>query len=300
MKSRRFSPALVASLALLSAVSFPAVARANIIDTLLGRNLFMTVVAERTKPGESMPMPNPTRPATYVAYDGGYVEAGNPEAGQRPPAPPVVAAYLQQALAVGNYQPAATGATPTLLITYHWGVLNRDTFQIGDAFHLQPNLRARIELVSSPRQARDLEQYILDHRIQRLQQVDIPQILPPDEQDALQDARDAHYFIIVSAYDYAALTRGQATLLWRVRLSTRSAGSAMTAALPAMLEAGAPYFGRNLDQPKHLEVANKAPAPAAVAPMPAPSPAVSSELAQPFVQKMVHDEGIQLTGMVGK
>jgi hypothetical protein len=63
------------------------------------------------------------------------------------------------------------------------------------------------------------------------------------------DLSDGRYFILVGAYDYAALKAGtprQKTMLWRTRLSTYNTGAGATdlaSVLPRMLEVGASSFG---------------------------------------------------------
>ena len=152
-------------------------------------------------------------------------------------------------LAAQGYQPAATGQ-PQLLFVYHWGLLNRDSHAIRNGLTIDPNLHARLALLTTTRQDGEIENFLLDHRLMGRTNPAFrtPGFLEFQYRDILDLTHDDSYFVVLSAYDYASIGRREARLLWRVKMSTRSAGAAMADALPALLRGGAPYFGRDLNK----------------------------------------------------
>lgn len=259
-----------------------------------GRSFDMTAVAEQTKRGTEIQPPIVDNPAYYVAYDGGYIEAGDPIAGQKPPTAQAIGQDLRQALAGQGYQPAGQAATPSLLLIYHWGTINKDTIAIPRFNSLKPNFKARIYLVGSTFEAAKLENFLLSRKAAPIANdwAPIPGFLTAQLQDLLSLAEDDRYFVVVSAYDYAAVTRHEPVLLWRVKLSARSVVSDMDEVLPALIRGGAPYFGRNLPEAATVRVplipatvASTAPAPA-----PMPAPAAAGQLDAVYVGNLVSQE----------
>ncbi len=212
------------------------------------------VVAEQTNQGAMLAPPAADRPAFYVAYDGGYIEAGDPIAGEKPPTAAVIGQTLRQVLAAQGYQPAPAPGAASLLLVYHWGAINTDTIAIPRFTKIKPNLKARIYLVASTRKAATLENFLLSRKSAPIANdwAPVPGFLSGELQDVLSRAQDDHYFVIVSAYDFAAISRREPTLLWRVKLSARSVGSDMDEVLPALIKTGGPFFGRNLPEARFL------------------------------------------------
>ena len=219
-----------------------------------GRGLQMLVVAEQTDPKSAVEPPKTDHPADYVAFDAGYVEAGDPIANEKPPASSTIAEALRHTLAEQGYQPAAAGH-PQILFVYHWGLLNRDSHAIRNGATIDPNLHARLALLTTTKQDGEIENYLLDQR--QLGRANpafrIPGFLSIQDRDLLHLTNDDSYFIVLSAYDYASVSHREAKLLWRVKMSTRSAGVSMADALPTLLQGGAPLFGRNLDRLQYIK-----------------------------------------------
>ncbi len=264
-----------------------------------GGKLDMTVVAEQENPQAAPATPTADHPAYYVAYDAGYIEAGDPIGGEKPPAPAAVAEALHSALASQHYLPATATSSPSLVLVYHWGLLNRDTYQIRNIFQIQPNLRARISLVSTKKYAKRIIEDLMDRR--QPVSVHIP-IIDPTEQELLQLVHDNRYFVIVSAFDYASVTQGRARLVWRVKLSTRSAGAAMREALPTLLRGGAPYFGRNVGETEYVSEPLVRPGQVHVGtPQVAeylPPPEVKQQVNQQYLDGLMHHEHVWYSGEV--
>jgi len=259
-----------------------------------GGKLDMLVVAEQTDATVKPAQPTAALPAYYVAFDGGYIEGGDPIGGLRPPPPAAVAEALTASLASQHYLPATAQASPSLVLVYHWGLLNRDSHQLRTSFNLQPNLTARIGLVATAKYAARINEDLLDQR----QPGPIhPPILDPTERDLIQVAADNRFFVIVSAYDFGSVARGDAKLLWRVKMSTRSAGVGMAEAMPTLLQGGAPFFGLDLPATQYLQQPLAA-AVAASAPAPAMPPEVARQLNQAYLDGLIHQEHVKFAGEV--
>lgn len=231
----------LAAAGMLGIVSVPAAA---------GANLQMIVVAERADANTSPVLPTPQQPAYYVAFDGGYVEAGDPIANEQPPATSAITQSLRLTLAGRGYEPAADTNAPSVVLIYHWGMLNRDSYAFRHGNQIDPNLHARLSLVSTNKQDEDVEQYLVERQVMGRK---IPDTLDFHQREILQTANDNRYFVIVSAYDCAAVGRHEPKLLWRTKMSAYGAGIAMADALPTLLQGGAPYFGRNLKDFEYIE-----------------------------------------------
>ena len=52
------------------------------------------------------------------------------------------------------------------------------------------------------------------------------------------------YFIIATAYDYAAATKDQKVVLWRTKMSTDSNGVSMDDSVPTLVANSGAYFGK--------------------------------------------------------
>ena len=122
-----------------------------------GRGLQMLVVAEQTDPKSAVKPPKTDHPADYVAFDAGYVEAGDPIANEKPPASSTIAEALRHTLAEQGYQPAAAGH-PQILFVYHWGLLNRDSHAIRNGATIDPNLHARLALLTTTKQDGEIDE----------------------------------------------------------------------------------------------------------------------------------------------
>jgi hypothetical protein len=60
----------------------------------------------------------------------------------------------------------------------------------------------------------------------------------------LDEAFGSCYFVIASAFDGAALAKGEKRLLWRTKMTVNSSGVAIADTLPTLISTATPYFGR--------------------------------------------------------
>ena len=140
------------ALAALLAAASGSPARAGIFSD----NFQMIVVAERATDAA----PGIANATSYVAFDGGYVEAGDPVAGDNPPGADQVRQELGAALASQGFQAAA--ASPSLLLVYHWGVIRADHREIKVPYEIRKNQMARISIVSTEHAGTEVENSILN------------------------------------------------------------------------------------------------------------------------------------------
>ncbi len=208
----------------------------------------MIVVTEQSNPGTKVPRPTPERPACYVAYDGGYLETGGLVGGMKPPSAAVIGHTLRTALETQGYLPASPQTPPSLVLIYHWGSVTRKYLQSDNLRYPSANSDLnRIHRLS----------FVLPSRFNQLMTIKNPRAYPLKSKDSglpvsgsgsLADLDLDRNFVIVTAYDYAGLQRHEQILLWRVKLSAPQVSAEMADALPALINAGAPYFGRDFDK----------------------------------------------------
>ena len=209
----------------------------------------MLVVAETAKDA-----PAPATPFTYSAIDGGYIEAGDPIVGDTPPTADRVRQALFDALKSQGFD--ANRTSPSVLLTYYWGVLRTDREQIRLAYGVKSNLNARIHLVSTEQLGAEVENHILGR--QKASGTDMNASSPPwlvgPTETVVQMARQPRIFVIVSAFDYQALSQQHDVKpLWRLKLSAQETSGDMDQVIPSLIAVGAPYFGKNLQDPKIVQ-----------------------------------------------
>lgn len=201
-----------------------------------GTRTDLIVVAEQTGPGIRLTRPTPEHPVYYIAYDAGYIEAGPPIGGLKPPAPAVIGRTLRTALDSEGYRATTAETVPSLVLVYHWGYIRPGP-------HIRFIWEGRLDLVAPEIRAHLSEEFLVDGLMAN-------HGLPPPDQhlhDTGEPVRDARYFVIVSAYDYADLARQKTTLLWRVKLSASENSGALDEILPALAGGGGPFFARSFD-----------------------------------------------------
>ena len=256
-------------------------------------NFEITVVAERAKDAP----PVSSGPVSFVAFDGGFIEAGDPIAGDTPPSAEQVRQELRAALEAQGYH-AAQG-TPSLVLTYYWGVLRKDREQIRVPFGIKTNLRARIALVSTEMQRAEVENYILG--AEKGSNVDMnassPALLVGPLETVLQNSSMSRIFVVVSAYDYQALSaRREAKLVWRAKLSAQESSGEMNEVIPPLIAIGGQFFGKDLPDGRIVKTTLSKAAPvsgseADVQPVPG-----SYNLDAKFIHAMLRSERTKVSG----
>jgi hypothetical protein len=205
--------------------------------------LEMTAFTEFTPAGRTVTAATPAQPVYFVAQSKGYQPMGEVVAGDHPPVGAELERILCQTLAGQGYLPANdTAHPPGLVLVYFWGVhYNMDR----DIARLYPEKREqylleRAVLVGGKRYAHDLSlqfsfgSSLADHSVYK---------------DFLRNqAASDLYYVVVSAYDYASIARGEHQLLWRTTLTVASQGVSMRESLPPLIVTGGDYFGREMSE----------------------------------------------------
>lgn len=273
MNSLRVSSLASALLALATLLPAPPARAERPIDA--------TVITEQTPTGASRPPGAATTALPCVLLDGGFIEAGDPVAGEKPPTPEAVRGVLQAALSAAGFTPGT--ASPALLLTYHWGVIRHNSHAPRRPFDIDPNYRARVALVASAPVVSRAEDY---YHAGRKGYID------PSVRDALTLGTDGRYFLIVSAYDYADARQSRATLLWRVRLSAMDNSGYMNEVIPALAASVGPYLNRSAAAPDHPSV------PRAFTPASAPVVILPSDVPADFLNGLILQEHDDFAGLL--
>lgn len=195
--------------------------------------------------------PTSTTPAYYILHEGGVLEQGDPVAND--PAPPAsdLTRALAQSLPGSNFLPATADHAPSLLLVAHWGVMREDSTEIIPPFDIPRSLRARLQLIAPPATANRIERKLTDRLHARTlnQNFPWPSMLSNADENTLDLARDDLYFVVVTAYDYAAAAKNETVPVWRLKLSTPARRLSMADALPALIRHARDHFGRATPEP---------------------------------------------------
>jgi len=200
----------------------------------------VNVVVDLTEDGRKVAPPSREHPAYYFPVVAGYKEMGSIVAGEKKPPDAPVAPLLAKALAaqgylvVGPKTPAAS-----LIFVFHWGYMNPtiDEVALGNPEDLPQQLFWN---------EKEMLGLVAGHTLGNLASIG------SEREDVLRAAREDRYFVIVSAYDFAAAKEKKRKLLWVAKMSTPSNRVTLAEVLPAMIASGGPHFGRETDRPKSV------------------------------------------------
>ena len=202
----------------------------------------MTVVTEMTESGRKMRPVSPEQPMYYVAHAGGFRQLGETLGGEKSPTAADLERTLKQSLAANGYLPVAEeGQRPALVLIYTWGSHN---VMFDNDWHMQ---RMFPELVRRNILERSLLIGGKNFTTNLGRSMEFGQSLldaTGKQEYLINQAANDCYFVIASAYDYAALARGERKLLWRTKMTVNSQGVSMTESLPRLIATAAPFLGR--------------------------------------------------------
>jgi len=225
-----------------------------------GDKVMVIVNVDLTDEGRKIPRPTPEQPAYYVPVILGYHEGGKIIGGEQPPSRQEMLRQLGRALAKEGYvlqavRPNANQTLPSLILAFEWGYLNPSTLNFGlmdlttgEGGTLAPSeIQSKSSLATGTADFNQAEMVTLvagsalAAQLAAAGSTGLSQI----EWDKIRNAAtEDRYFIIVSAFDFAASLKGEQRLLWRARMSTERQGVWMSDVLAALVTVGAPKFGR--------------------------------------------------------
>jgi len=210
------------------------------------RKTEVDVVVDLTPEGRKVKGPTPSNPIYYLPVMGGYQALGAAVAGEPPPPPPNEVAHLVAVeLAKQGYWTTQThrqkdrtvySPPPSLVLAIHWGYLNpvKDTPGVPDAGTTPIyNEDQMLALVGG----------------NTLNNLD----LGFEREGVIRGAEQNRYFVVVTAFDFLAYQKTRKRVqLWQAKMSVASNGVTLGEALPALVKAGGPLFGRETKRPQML------------------------------------------------
>jgi hypothetical protein len=249
-------------------------------------HLNLTVITEMTAAGKKLPAVSPASPAYFISKSGGHHDLGHSTGSEPALSPEQIEKILVRALAANGYLPAQPPAhAPSLVINFVWGAHNVLTEADGENAVLSGravgrNLVDRAALVGGDKFAKQMVDVFT--RAEELARANPPARVDPSgavpgiapilgaEQMAFMDpvhqfklrsekneflvdqAVADVYYVVASAYDHAALARGERRLLWRTRMTVGASGVSEEQTLPTLIATAAPFFGQDMDEPATL------------------------------------------------
>jgi hypothetical protein len=196
------------------------------------------VVVDMTPEGRKVQVPSPAKPAYYLPLVRGYREMGKAVAGTRPPPAVGVVHQIAVELAKQGYLVVSKEeSTPSLILLIQWGTLNPE---IGN---FDPGNNPSTKVFFNERQMLAL---VGGNTLQHMD-------LDFDRETVMQGAEEDRYFVALSAFDFKTyVNKHKKVLLWEAKMSLPSTGVTIDGALPALILAGGPLFGRETARPKML------------------------------------------------
>ena len=243
--------------------------------------LDLTVITEVTEEGKKVPVVSPAAPAYYVLHSAGFRQLGDPMAGESTVQEADMERLLTRALATNGYRATPPEQRPTLFIIYTWGSHNLTSHvdwseidpitTVGQTYpprgaesagQIQRNLLDRAALVGGDKFAQEL-------RVMLRQADDMAMTAPaelflmvnpiklfkdrdPKNARLLEHAAEELYYVVASAYDYAAVARNERRLLWRTRMTVSSDGVSQPQTLGPLIATAAPFFGKEMTGPEFI------------------------------------------------
>lgn len=239
----------------------------------IGRAADMVVVSSTAAPDYQRELPGGgLRAETYVVTPGLRLGATVDQSRERVGFQGVLN-LLAPALARREYWPAEEQAAADLLIVVHWGETEVYTDPLAE-FRAE-TLNASVAAFSAVADARGLEapdtgalnsvltdQFMASQQVQyaarrnaellgyarTIEREERRVFVTEDERTMKTELAEPRYFIVLMAYDYAALRdRKERRLRWVTRMSVRSPGNNFELALPTLVRVAGPAFGVQQD-----------------------------------------------------
>jgi hypothetical protein len=211
----------------------------------------MTVFGERTEYGRTLPEVSPENPAYYVAHSQGYRPMGSSPVKEHPPAQEKIDTLLQRVLEKRGFLPARDLAhPPTLALFYYWGSHSgldiQEVLEMPELMSLrQRDVLERARLVGGLANAEKTAQQMA---------YGIPLAERRAREEHLRyQAEHNLYYVVVSAYDFNRLARGERMLTWRTTLTVNDQGVSMQETLPPLIASAMNFFGRDTGESLALE-----------------------------------------------
>jgi hypothetical protein len=183
--------------------------------------------------------PTAENPSYYLPLSGGFHSEGPSKGGADDDALKItkeeIFAALAKPLAAQHFLPADKNHVPNILLVAQWGYFRPDLKE-GQTFYSEYDAKRAAQLTGGTRVSLGTFAY----------------------EDARSHMSDERYFLILSAYDYAASKKERKkVVLWRTRMSVVMNPTTFAESLAPMVVAGTPFFGRDSDVAREVDLSIK-------------------------------------------
>lgn len=215
-----------------------------------------------TPAGKQLPIPSAEQPAYYAIEPGMNRDLGvGAERGLKTPPVEKMKQVLQQALRESGYLPSDEQHRPSLMIFFHWGTSSFNPSEDNDnELERRKVLMDRAMLIGGPNLAKEMAKVMeeIDRRATMPPEMAAMMMFDPlenlmrqspDMRRMVEEIFSSSFFVVASAFDYAAMANNRPVLLWRTKMTVNSLGVNMVESVPPLIASAAPYFGRDMELP---------------------------------------------------
>jgi hypothetical protein len=243
----------------------------SLLVTVHGAATKFIAISATTVPGYARPVDaeGKPRPERYVFTQGKYFAGDNGDASLVGTKFEAILKTLAPYLTRQNYFPTKDVASADIVIVVHWGTTstyvnpqqqltldhlneagdrNRDDAGNGgkiDQEAMYQALSDQANALTSTATSISRNSALLGYQPELLQE---QRNILANDQTIQAELNEERYFVILMAYDLQRMKKDHKShVLWATRISVRSPGNNFTEAMPALVEAGAEVYGRQMD-----------------------------------------------------
>ena len=239
-------------------VASAGVTRAGILDWIFPKHEVEVIAVTDMTPLGALRRPvTPANPVYYQAVSAGYRDLGGIIAGDKIPPKEDVMKTIAKVLAKQGYLPATNEHPPTLIVIWVCGTMYTERIYSGNPDDTEGRQVNRSQLL------RFMGAYKLGLVTKEPDPFHNDLLMPgtifrdADSELVYNLASEDLFVIALTAYDFAAATRGEKKQLWTTKISCPSLGLAMPSTLPAMLALAGPHIGRETAKPVSINATDK-------------------------------------------
>jgi len=243
----------------------------SLLGTVQGAATKFIAISASTVPGYVRPVDvdGTPRPEQYVFTEGRYFAGDNGDASLAQMKFGDILKALAPYLAKQNYFPTKVVASADIVIVVHWGTTSTyvnpqkqttidhmneavarkrdDTGNGGkiDQEAMDQALSDQANALTSTAATVSRNSALLGYQPELLKE---QRNIFANDQTVQAELNEERYFVILMAYDLQRMKKDHKShVLWVTRISVRSPGNNFTEAMPALVEAGAEVYGRQVD-----------------------------------------------------
>jgi hypothetical protein len=222
--------------------------------------LDITVMTDVTDAGKKLPKVTKDHPVFYLAHSEGFKELGEGVPTGETLGEEDMGRFLRTSLADAGYREAGPATpAPSQVILYSWGLYSKQIdYGQGITALDTKEMFERASIIGGDEFARKLLKMLQWKSVAGASTTGkrnkTSNIADPMYTYQLEGGRNHElmlemadndiYYVIASAYDYAAFRQHQPVLLWRTRMAILAEGVTQPQVLPTMVLGASPYFGK--------------------------------------------------------